>query len=148
MSKDVISKINQFNDLLAVKKSALADKKKAATGAWKTSGRVVINGQTTNIRVVATIAGLVSLLALLVREKEAFDTANTLLNTNAVFEFAGHSFEDWVHDFNVVKSKIEIADLEKIIKKIEGTIESYTPEELRRAQAFDEVEALLQNMDL
>lgn len=148
MNDKVITQITKFNDVLKTKKDALADRKKKVAGAWKTSGRLVINGQTTNIRISSTIPTLVALLAVVVREKEAFDRANALLGTDVAFEYASHSFEDWVHDFVIAKSKLEIVELEATIKKIESVIENYTPEELRRDQAFSEVEDLLAKMDV
>lgn len=143
MTDKVIERIKNFESVIATLEAKVEELEASKSRSWKTSGK--LNGS--NIRIF-DISKLVNTFASIVAAKSAFDKAKEVLedDSDSEFIYEGHPYEHWLSDFKYAIDRQKIKSYNAKITYLKSMINAYTPEELRRDKAFDQMDAEMQQL--
>ena len=147
MNTPISEKIHALNSVLLEKQVALEQRRKESNGKWKLPPTIPFKERTINIRVIADKTTLLKTFSeIMVDKKNYHDAAEVLGIDVEPYSLGVHAYDDVIHDFKIAAAKIEIRQHEASIRRIQEIINQYTPEEIKREQAFNEVDSLLQSI--
>lgn len=133
--------VQKLIDLAQEKKSAIA---KAETPNWLTNSSFSYSedGSTSrmNIRVINDVGVLVKMLGFLNNLKTSYDKAAKELDYQKPFTWLGFTYEDWVSDFKLMVTKINITKEKKKLEDIEKRLDKLISPELKKKLELEAIQ--------
>lgn len=143
MTDKVIERIKQFESVIATLEEKVEELEAKSNRKWETSCK--LGGS--SIRIFDK-ARLVSTFATILSAKNAFEEAHKALGVEADddFVFEGYPYKSWLSDFQFCIERLKVKAYRAKISELKAKINAYTPEELRRDKAFDQMDADMKDL--
>ena len=136
------TKIQELLKKVEEKKSAI---KSAERPQWETNCSFNWEtGQTTNLH-IADVEVLVRILARLVKEEDAYNTAAKLLNISSTFSWYGFSYGQWEKDIRTRLNILQVSKTRKDLTLLENSLNDLMSPELKTKKRLEEIENLLKD---
>jgi len=143
MANQTDEQVQKLFQVVQTKKSEIA---KAEKPNWETNCSFGYNKDSssrTNIQVVADIEELVHILGFLIEKQKAFESAQSVLDTNLTFKWMGYTIDQWQSDIKTRIDKIQITKKKKDLEALEGRLDKLISPELKAKMELDEISKLL-----
>ncbi len=144
--------MSEIDDQVIKLQAKVAEKKasisKAERPTWRTNCAFQVNpnhSEIRNLQTVTDVATLVSLFAVLIQSRDAFEEANGALGTKVAFTYARYSYEDWEADFKTKVSIISLTAERAKLRKLEELLESMESTDLKKKKTLAAIEAELED---
>lgn len=143
MTDKVIERIKQFESVISTLEQKVEELEAKSSRKWETSGK--LHG--TSIRIL-DVSKLVTTFAVIVSAKNAFEEAKKLLGVESGEEFVyeGYPYKSWLSDFQFAMERKKIKAYNDKILELKAKINAYTPEELRRDKAFEQMDSDMRDL--
>jgi hypothetical protein len=143
MANQTDEQVQKLFQVVQTKKAEIA---KAEKPNWETNCSFGYNKDSssrTNIQVVADIEELVHILGFLIEKQKAFESAQSVLDTNLTFKWMGYTIDQWQSDIKTRIDKIQITKKKKDLEALEGRLDKLISPELKAKMELDEISKLL-----
>ena len=135
-------KIKELLSVIETKRTALGTKPRMTL---KTNGLLKMKDKTVNINTVNSLTECIRIVADIIDVRDSFSKAAELLDIET-FELPkvnGFSAEDWIEDFKLKVKIILWAVEDKKIKALESKLKDLRSNDLKTADALDDIEGAL-----
>ncbi len=139
-------KDEQVKQLFKVVQQKKAEIAKAERPNWLTNcsfSYVKDTSAKINFQVLNDVEELVTILAFLLKQEDAFNAANEILGTNITFKWLGFTLADWQADISTRINKIQISKKKKELETLEVRLNGLVSKEMRDQMELDEITKLL-----
>lgn len=146
--KETDSKIKQLFEVVKAKKLEISQAEKPnweTNCAFNYSRNSGDTNNRVNINVVQDINELISILAFLFVQKEAWEKAVQVFGVKTAFSWHGYSFEQWQGDLVSRSNKIRISEKKKELSTLEARLNAILSPELKAQLELEEITKLLES---
>ena len=136
----------QVQKLFAIVQAKKEEISKAEKPNWETNGTFgydKYSASRINIHVTSDIEELVSILGHVIEKEKSFQSAQSILGTDATFKWMGFTLKEWQYDIQTRINKIQIKKKKDELETLERRLDSLVSPELKRQMELDEITKML-----
>lgn len=135
-------KIKQLLGVIETKRKALGTKPRMAL---KTNGLLKMEGKSININTINSLNDCIRIVADAIGTRDSYIKAADLLgiDTAEIPKYNGSSIEEWIEDFKLKVKIIQWVIEDKNIKNLESKLKNLRSEDLKTADALEDITSAL-----